>query len=446
MTKILELDYKGEIIKGPLLKEDETYLMIKLPSGYNANLKKSNCKIISETEQEEEPSSNNSISKTKQKENKTLDLHSKSQGLGISDSLKLPKITILHTGGTIASKVDYRTGAVSSKFTAKELLDLFPEINQIGNVTAKTVANIFSEDMRFAEYNLLLNEIKTAIEEKTDGIIISHGTDTLHYSSAALQYAIKNLSVPVILVGAQRSSDRASSDAFSNLVAAAEFIAQNKKSNKKFNRVGICMHETINDDTFSLLDGINVKKLHSTQRDAFKQINFKPFARINLFKENHIKILRKELQTIQPKEELEITLYNEELKIGFFKVHPNMFDWELDNLTKFDATILEGTGIGNLPENNDNSKNDKKILKKLREICEKTKVFAGVQTVYGEVSLDIYSRGRDIQDCGVIGNRINLTTESTFCRVAHCLSKKNIDFKKEWNKNLEGFELISKNV
>lgn len=425
MTKFLEVDYKGEIIKGPLLKEDENYFMIKLKSGYNANLKKENCKIISESEE--------------------LDTKKQASNNSTKPNKNLANITILHTGGTIASKVDYRTGAVSSKFTPEELMGLFPELNQIANIDTKLIGNIFSEDMRFAEYNLILKEIQLAIENKTDGIIIAHGTDTLHYSSASLQYATQNLSVPVLLVGAQRSSDRASSDAFSNLTSAVDFIINNKSQELKFNRVGICMHETINDDSYVILDGINAKKMHSTQRDAFKQINYKPFAKISN-NGNKIEILRPELQTKTPTQEFTFIPFKEELKIGFFKVHPNMFAWELDHLTQYDAVVIEGTGIGNLPQNDDNSKQDRAILNKLHEICDKTKVFAGVQTVYGEVSLDIYSRGRDIQDAGVIGNRINLTTESTFCRIAHVLSKEDIDFEDEWDKNLEGFEKISKQI
>jgi glutamyl-tRNA(Gln) amidotransferase subunit D len=424
MTKILEVEYKGEIIKGPLLKEDENYFMIKLSSGYNVNLKKENCNIISETDIEDKKTQPKPITKP---------------------NTKLPNVTILHTGGTIASKVDYRTGAVSSKFTPHELMNLFPELNELANINTKLIGNIFSEDMRFAEYNLMLKEIKLAIENKTDGIIIAHGTDTLHYTSAALQYATKNLSVPVILVGAQRSSDRASSDAFSNLTSAVEFIIYNKSQETKFNRVGICMHETINDDSYLILDGINAKKMHSTQRDAFKQINYKPFARISN-NGNTIEVLRKDLQTSNPTEEFTFTEFNEELKIGFFKVHPNMFDWELDHLTQYDAVVIEGTGIGNLPQNNDNKKQDRAILKKLHEICDKTKIFAGVQTVYGEVSLDIYSRGRDMQNAGIIGNRINLTTESTFCRIAYCLSNTKKDLDELWEKNLEGFEKISKQI
>lgn len=426
-TKILELDYKGEIIKGPLLKEDTNYYMIKLNSGYNANLKKSNCKIISETQTKQTPQPKTQTKKP----NKNL-----------------PNITILHTGGTIASKIDYRTGAVSSKFTPKELLTLFPELDELANIKAKMIGNLFSEDMRFQEYNLIQKEIEKEIQNGADGIIIGHGTDTIHYTSSALQYAIQNLSIPIILVGAQRSSDRASSDSFSNLQAATKFIIENKKqekkTNKKFNRVGICMHETINDNSFLILDGINAKKMHSTQRDAFKQINYQPYAKIN--ETGNLTILRPELQTKTPSQQIKTTEFKEELKICFFKSHPNMFDWELDHLTQYDAVILEGTGIGNIPESNDNSKKDKLILKKLHEICDKTKIFAGVQTVYGEVSLDIYSRGRDIQDAGVIGNRTNLTTETTFCRVAYCLSQTEKEFDKIWEQNLEKFDLKSKQI
>jgi glutamyl-tRNA(Gln) amidotransferase subunit D len=302
------------------------------------------------------------------------------------------------------------------------------------------IGNIFSEDMRFKEYNLMLNEIQKAIENNSIGIIISHGTDTMHYSSAALQYAIKNLNIPIILVGAQRSSDRASSDAFSNLDAAVDFIIENSKQKIQFRRVGICMHENISDENFLLLDGINAKKMHSTRRDAFKQINYLPYARIE---KGRMTILREELATDNSKNKIKIVPYNTDLKICFFKSHPNMFAQELENLENYDAIIIEGTGIGNLPEHEDNEKKDGKILKALTNLCKKTKVISGTQTTYGEISLDIYSRGRDLQTAGLIGNRINLSTETLFCKTAHCLSQKERPFEEIFKENIEGFKLRS---
>ena len=414
--------FNNEEISGILINETDKFYTIKLSSGYNANLKKDNCKIL---EKEEYKVEVNSLQNDKKK---------------VDDSK--PTIVLLHTGGTIASKVDYRTGAVSSKYTAEELLELFPELSEKCNIKAKVISNIFSEDMRFDEYNVILDEIEN-LPEEVAGVIISHGTDTMHYTAVAIHYACQNLNIPVILVGAQRSSDRASSDAFSNLNSAVNFIIQNQQLDNQFRRVGICMHKTIDDDNFFFFFGVNAKKMHSTRRDAFKQINYKPACRLNM--KGELEIIRDELFTKENKDKLSITKYDENLKIGFYKVHPNLFEFEVENLKNYDAVIVEGTGIGNVPEHIDNKKEDSKILSKFKEISKNVKLITTVQTVYGEVSLDIYSRGRDIQKSGFIGNRHNLCSETLFLRTAHILSLKNgkENFMKYWNFNLEGFDVRS---
>jgi glutamyl-tRNA(Gln) amidotransferase subunit D len=420
MNEIIQVIFKDELISGILVNEDEKIVVIKLSSGYNANLKKSEIKILKREKRDVE------------KEKGRNELSNKEKNL--------PKISILHTGGTIASKVDYRTGAVSSKFKAEELLNLFPELNDKAQIKARMIDNIFSEDMRFRNYNIILKAIEEEINEGCEGIIIGHGTDTMHYSAVALQYAMKNIKVPVILVGSQRSSDRASSDAFSNLDAALSFLLNQINNDRKFLRVGICMHENMSDDSFLILDSINSKKMHSTRRDAFKQINYLPFARILNGK---IEILREELLSLKEKEAFYYEKYDEKLKIGFFKSHPNLFAWELDRLIDYDAIIIEGTGIGNIAESESNESRDSKILDALKNLCSKIRVFSSVQTVYGEVSLDIYSRGRDIQGTGIIGNRHNLISETVFIRVAYCLSQRDRNFNELWESNLEGFKIRS---
>ncbi len=421
MVILIKFEFEGFFLNGILINEEESYLIIKLASGYNANFHKNSIKILEKN-----------IIKDEIKE---LILP--------KNNKNLPKISILHTGGTIASKVDYRTGAVSSKFEVNDLLNLFPELNQKANISAKMIANIFSEDMRFEEYNILMRAIAKEIEDGSEGIIIGHGTDTMHYSAAALQYGMKNLSIPVILVGAQRSSDRASSDAFLNLNAACDFLISQINSEKKFLRVGICMHENLSDNSFLILDSINSKKLHSTRRDAFKQINYLPFARIE---NSNCQIIRNELLSFKKEEKFDFFEYDTKLKIGFFKVHPNMFSWEFDILKNYDAIILEGTGIGNIPQNESNFEKDENILKSFAKLSKEIKVFSSVQTIYGEVSLDIYSRGRDMQMAGIIGNRHNLISETLLLRVAFCLSRKNLDFDELWNQNLEDFKLESKDI
>ena len=420
MEKQLELEFKGDKLKGILIKEDKEYLTLKLTSGYNANLKKSEIKILKEEKIEPKTSINSNKSKV---------------------NSNLPKITILHTGGTIASKIDYETGAVSWKFTPEELLALYPELLDIANIDAKMIRNMASDDMRFEHYNVLLDEVEKAIKEGAQGVIISQGTDTLHYTAVALQYALEKLPVPVLIVGAQRSSDRAGSDASTNLKAAVEFIISNNSKSKRFNRVGICMHATCSDDTFNILDGINAKKAHSSRRDAFKQINYEPFAQIS--KEKGIAILREDLLT-DKNSSLEINKYDPSLKIGLIKIHPHPFPEEFDILKFYDGVILEGTGLGHIPLSNldEFTTTHPKILEKVKVFIDSgKKAVISTQTVHGEICMDVYSPGRVLKETGILGNRMNLITETLFMRLAYCLSKDKKNFQKIWDKNLEGFEI-----
>ncbi len=425
MQKV-KFKFNDSIKEAILIEDSQDYYTLKLSSGYNINIRKEKIEIISseKIEPKEKPIILSNTSKRKE---------------------SLPKILLLHTGGTIASKVDYRTGAVSSSFTADEILNLYPQIQERAEIRTEMISNIFSEDMRFKEYNKIIESIKNYKSlNEISGIIISHGTDTMHYSATAIHYAIRNLNIPIIFVGAQRSSDRASSDAFWNLLTAVNFIISQKDAELAYRRVGICMHENMSDDSFVILDSINSKKLHSTRRDAFKQINYEPFAKI---KNDNIEVIRNDLLTPKTNENLIFTLYNEDLKIGFFKSHPNMFDFEIDMLKVYDAVILEGTGVGNFPESENNDKQDKKILNAFKIISKNTKLISSVQTVYGEVSLDIYSRGRDLQQVGFIGNRSNFTSETSFIRTAHIMSKyKKTEFNNIWQTNLEGFKTENKDI
>lgn len=420
METFLEVEFKGETLKGILINETSQYYTIKLSSGYNATLKKDHTKIINESATQHE--FNKSKIETRE------------------ENSDLPTIAIFHTGGTIASKIDYQTGAVSSKFTPEELLGLYPELNELANLKPKMIANLSSEDMRFEHYNLLLEAIKDSVSQGVDGIIISHGTDTMHYTSAALHYGLRNLSIPVLLVGAQRSSDRASSDAYLNLKASIEFISKQDKQ-KKFRRVGICMHNSISDNEFVILDGINAKKMHSSRRDAFKQINYKPTAIISNEK---ITILRDDLFTQKPTFEIEIFKYDSKLKIGFFKAHPHLWPEEIRLLSFYDGLIIDGTGLGHIAvsEFDTYTTINKENLEAIKEVQKTTKVAVGVQTVSGQTNLNIYSSGRYLLETGVLGQGWNLTTETLFVRMAHCLSQKE-NFDCLWNSDLEGFELKS---
>ena len=426
MSIEIVVEYKGETLKGILLKEDYRYMTIKLKSGYNSNVLKSKCKIVSKKKVE-----NRKSEKVIRDKGKDLDL---------------PKVVILHTGGTIASKVDYKTGAVSSKFTPNELISMYPELNEIVHIEAKMIGNIFSGDMNLNHWNLLLDEIdKVAQKKNLVGIIISHGTDTIGYSAPALQYAVENLNIPIVIVGAQRSSDRASSDAYSNLRAAVVFIKENSKLDKAFRRICVCMHGNISDKSFVIFDGINIRKMHSSRRDAFKQINYEHVADIV---DDKVVVNRKELFTEEPSGRFSYSKYNAKLKVGFFKSHPNLMSREIRSLEFYDGVVIEGTGLGHMAvdEIDEFTKENSKNLSELKSLTKKVKVVMSTQCVYGGVNLNVYSYGRHIKETGVFGHGMNLTSETLFSRLAYCLSKGKRNFEKVWNSDLEGFSIRSADV
>lgn len=265
----------------------------------------------------------------------------------------------------------------------------------------------------------------------------------MHYSSAALQYALHNLPIPVLLVGAQRSSDRASSDAYSNLSAALQFIGDQYGNENAYRRVGICMHAGKSDDSFNIVDGINAKKMHSSRRDAFKQINFPPVAKITL--SGPIEYTR-DLKTSLPKEPFSYDLFNPELCIGFFKVHPHLQKKELESLSLYDAVIIEATGLGHVGVSHfdDYTKTHPEFLDVFKNLVENgTKLVVGVQTVYGQTNMNVYTPGRRLLATGVKGQGMNLTTETLFARTSYLLSTDKEHFDEAWEKNLEGFELES---
>ncbi len=382
---IVEIKTSSETFRGVLMPESiNNKLVLKLDSGYNLGINKSKIKS----------------KKVIKKATKKITKQKK-----IKQNKKLPNILILHTGGTIASKVDYKTGGVIAKFTPEEILDLYPEIKNIANIKTKQVSNIFSEDMGFKDYNKLAKEIAKA--RNVEGIIITHGTDTMHYTSAALSFMLEDLGFPVLLVGAQRSSDRGSTDAALNLICAAQFI-----SKSKYAGVGICMHSSIDDDSCYILQGLKVKKLHSSRRDAFQPINIKPIALVT--KEGKIKDIIKNYPRKDSKK-VKVSLLNPKLKIGFLKSHPNLHYSELSKFKTFDGIIIEGTGLGHIPVNS-----NIKLFSELKKL--KIPVVMCTQTIFGRVNMNVYSTGRKIQDYLLSGS--DLTPETAFIKLAWLLSNK----------------------
>jgi glutamyl-tRNA(Gln) amidotransferase subunit D len=405
-----------EGIEGVLMPDEKEFVMLKLDTGYNMGIDKKRVK---------------EIILIKEHKGKELETPKAEQKKG------LPTIAILHTGGTIASKVDYETGGVISKFKPEEMLEMFPELKEIANIKSRLIRQMFSEDMRFAHYNILAKEIEKEIKEGVDGIIVTHGTDTLHYTGAALSFMLQNLGVPVILVGAQRSSDRGSTDAALNLIAAAFFIT----ASKDFAEVALCMHENISDEWCDILPGTKSRKMHSSRRDAFQAINVTPWARVNV-KEKKVDLLRTGYRK-RAKTTVGVRLFKENLKIGLLKVHPNFTAQEIEFYKGFDGLIVEGLGIaGNVPINeiDEATKEHTKIANAIKSLTQAgTIVAATTQTISGGINMNVYSTGRKMQELGMIGNLTDMTPETAFIKLAWLLSNETKEKAKEmYSKNICG--------
>ena len=384
----------GILLETPELEKD--VVIVKLDDGYNAGLDRRKVKKISLLRQ---PKTETRAKTEKQPGRKNL-----------------PKISILHTGGTIASKVDYRTGGVASRFKPEELLAMFPELREIANFESRLIGNMFSEDIRFAHYNVMAREIEKEIKSNADGIIITHGTDTMHYTAAALSFMLENLPIPVILVGAQRSSDRGSSDSALNLLSAAHFIA-----NSGFAGVGICMHENLSDKSCLILPGTKTRKMHTSRRDAFRPVNAAPIARVN-FAEKNVSLIAKNIE--KPKGNLKVRLMKEELKIGILKAHPNLFAEEIKSYSGFDGLIIEGTGLGQLSVTHldKHTAENGRIFAALKLLAKKIPVVMASQAIHGRVQMNVYSTARNLQSAGITGHLNDLTPETAFIKLAWLLS------------------------
>jgi len=403
------VDTVDKQIEGTVMPSaDKDSLVLKLPSGYNMGIPK------------------RTIKKTK-----ILAKHAKPRRVvkKIAHSVKLKTIAILHTGGTIASKVDYETGAVVSKYTPEELVGLFPELEELANIKSRLISNMSSDDMRFSNYNMMAKEIAKEIKQGTDGIIITHGTDTLHYTSAALAFILQGLPIPVILVGAQRSSDRGSSDAGMNLLCAMEFIVKSD-----FAEVAVCMHKSLSDDVCWILPGLKCRKLHSSSRDAFRPVNAVAFAEID-YHTRKVHIINGNFKKRDPVREVELRLFKP-VKVGWLRARPNMFAEEVKVFSKYDGLILEGSGLGHMPIAS--HEENQKVFAELKKLGKKMPIVMATQTIFGRVDMNVYSPGRVLQDIGVLGNYSDMTPETTYIKLAWLLSNHPKHVKEMLHENLRG--------
>jgi len=406
---LVTFEYGKEKVSGTIIPTNDELLNVKLSSGYNAGFeieKVKSIKVIGEAKGVGKP--------------KTIE---------IKKNPNLPTIAILHTGGTIASRVNYSTGGVITSFNLEDLVTLFPELTTIANIESVFVTDIMSEDMKISDYNAMASAVNEQIKKGVKGVIIGHGTDTLGYSTAALSFVLENCPIPVLIVGAQRSSDRGSSDAAMNLICAATFIT---KTNYK--GVSACMHNKSDDDKCAIMPGVRVRKMHTSRRDAFKTINDTPIALIDY--------KTKEIEWIKDKKEMEKTkgefkLLNKfEVSVGLIKMHPFITEKEIEFYIKekYKGIIIEGTGLGHTPIRENDS-----FIKKIKELVDSGCIVGMTsQCINGRVHPFVYTNLRKVQATGAIYCE-DMTSETALIKLAWLLGNYSTTKAKELlAKNMRG--------
>ncbi|MEN3056490.1 MAG: Glu-tRNA(Gln) amidotransferase subunit GatD [Candidatus Methanosuratincola petrocarbonis] len=305
----------------------------------------------------------------------------------------LPQVAIISTGGTIASRVDYRTGAVSPALSAADLYQAVPELGEVANIRTEILFSILSENMSPKHWGSIAEAVYRQIRAGAQGVVVTHGTDTMGYTAAALSFALRNLPVPVILVGSQRSSDRPSSDAALNLKGAVSAAAH-----APFAEVGVLMHASPSDDLLVIHRGTRARKMHTSRRDAFRSVNSRPLAYV---KDGRIKVTAAAgvggggYRPRGAPGELELKPHFDEdvvLIKSFPGMPPDIFDPIIHR--GFRGIVLEGTGLGHVP--------DKVFHQVRRAIDSGLTVVMASQCINGRVNMNIYSTGRELLSMGVI--------------------------------------------
>ncbi|RUM35053.1 MAG: Glu-tRNA(Gln) amidotransferase GatDE subunit D [Archaeoglobus sp.] len=393
--KRVKIKAKGRIFEGIAMPSTTDSFVLKLNNGYNVGFFEYELLEVKDVKKMEETQE-------------------------LLKNPELPTVKIISTGGTIASKVDYNTGAVTSQFTAEEIVGDVPEVAEVCNIDATLLYNILSENMKVQHWKKLAREVYSALKDY-EGVIITHGTDTMAYTASALAFMISTPK-PVVLVGAQRSSDRPSSDAAMNLTCSAVTAISD------LGEVVVVMHATTSDDYCYVHRGVKVRKCHTSRRDAFRSINFTPLGKID-YSTRQIEWFVKD-RFKRGERELELRDKMEEncILIKFFPgLKPDILDYYYDR--GYRGFVIEGTGLGHVSTD---------WIDTLRRICEDCVVVMTSQCLWGRVCDRVYDTGRYLLKAGVIEGE-DMLPEVALVKLMWLLGNYDIeDAKKLVKENLVG--------
>jgi glutamyl-tRNA(Gln) amidotransferase subunit D len=408
---VLVTTHDGDTVQGILMPRytsmDKKHVVLKLMSGYNLGISSYKVKSILKTE--DKVGLKSPIDGTKPRAQ-------------IAKEALEPahKIAFIGTGGTIASKVDYRTGGVSAALSTSEIYDAVPELRKYASIHADFMFNEYSENLEPHHWTQIADRIAKKVRSGIyRGIVISHGTDTMHYTAAALSFALRNLPIPVVLVGSQRSTDRPSSDGALNLIGATVFAIESPYSG-----VFVAMHGSMSDDFISCHLGTRVRKNHTSRRDAFESIDRLPIATVN----NAVVKIESQPVNMDIPNRHDVNISNNFKEYTKFEVRskfdprvmlikfypgldPDLFGYAIKTGCK--AIVLEGTGLGHI---------GRKFFPEITKVIKSgVLVFMTSQCIWGRTNMKVYDTGRDLMELGVLPLE-DMTSETALVKAMWALA------------------------
>ena len=316
-----------------------------------------------------------------------------------------PRVKLFGTGGTIASRLDYRTGAVIPAFSPGELYGSVPELADICNLETEKLFGVFSENMGPEQYLILAERVGEAIRDGYAGIVIGHGTDTMHHTAAVLSFMVQRPPVPIVMVGSQRSSDRPSSDAAQNLINATWAAAHGSIA-----EVLVCMFGPTSDQYNLLHRGTRVRKMHSSYRSTFRTLGDIPVAMVE---RGRITALKPDVRLRRTDREVTVqAAYDDRVSIVYYYpgMHPDVIDALVDR--GYHGIVIAGTGLGHV---------NRKIYPALeRAHAAGVHMYMTLQTLWGFVQMQVYETGREILGLGVVP-LANMLPEVAFVKLGWAL-------------------------
>lgn len=387
----VELETEQGGFKGIILPRSETsdakHIVLKLRNGYNVGINVRTIQSIREVARKE--------------------AHYKIPEKEFPYDAKKPNVKLLGTGGTIASRLDYRTGAVIPAFSPGELYGSVPELADYCNLETEKLYGVFSENMGPEQWIGTAKAIGEEIRKGVHGIVIGHGTDVMHHTAAILSFMVQNSPVPIVMVGSQRSSDRPSSDAALNLIHAVNTAAKSDIA-----EVMVCMFGPTSDQYGLLHRGTRVRKMHSSYRSTFRTISDIPLAMVDREK---ITPLRSDYKKRRQDKNVTInTAFEEKVSIVYYypNMKPDIIDSLIDN--GYRGIVIAGTGLGHV---------NKPVYPALKRARDRgIAVYMTVQTLWGYVQMYVYETGREMMQLGVIP-AANMLPEVAYVKLGWALGQ-----------------------